>query len=95
MAASTYDKAEPVNLGSGIEITIRELVTLICELCRFQGELRWDPSQPDGQPRRCLDTTRAWREFGFRALTDFRDGLEETIRWYRQYRQHPSARGAA
>jgi GDP-L-fucose synthase len=95
MAASNYDKSEPVNLGSGSEITIRELVKLICELCEYSGEQRWDLSQPDGQPRRCLDTTRAWREFGFRAMTDFREGLQETIRWYRSVRKQELLRGAA
>jgi GDP-L-fucose synthase len=82
LAAEHYDKPEPVNLGSGREITIRELVEKICDLCAFKGEIRWDPSKPDGQPRRCLDTSRARREFGFAARTDFRDGLIETIAWY-------------
>ena len=82
LAADTYNSPEPVNLGSGVEITIRDLVTLICDLCDFRGEIRWDPSKPDGQPRRCLDTTRALREFGFQAQTNLRDGLRETIEWY-------------
>ncbi len=89
MAAESYDKPEPVNLGSGFEISIRDLVELIAELTGFvrpagggpPGEIVWDPSQPDGQPRRRLDTSRANREFGFRATTDFREGLETTIRW--------------
>ena len=95
LAACAYDKPDPVNLGSGLEITIRELVTLICELCEYSGELHWDLNQPDGQPRRCLETTRAWREFGFRAVTDFRDGLQETIRWYRQERKRLGFKDAA
>jgi GDP-L-fucose synthase len=82
LAAEHYSKPEPVNLGSGQEITIRALAALICELCGFKGELRWDPSKPDGQPRRCLDTSRARQEFGFSASTSFRDGLAETIAWY-------------
>jgi nucleoside-diphosphate-sugar epimerase len=60
------------------------LTELICELCDFKGEIRWDPSKPDGQPRRCLDTGRALREFGWRAHTPFRDGLRQTIEWYEQ-----------
>jgi GDP-L-fucose synthase len=82
LAAEQYNKPEPVNLGSGREITIRELVERICDLCAFKGEIRWDTSKPDGQPRRCLDTTRARREFSFQARTDFREGLIETIAWY-------------
>lgn len=82
VAADRYDSPEPVNIGSGREIRVRELVELICELCGFRGEIRWDASKPDGQPRRCLDTSRAAREFGFRASTEFREGLLETIRWY-------------
>jgi GDP-L-fucose synthase len=85
LAAERYDKPEPVNLGSGQEITIRDLIVQICQLCDFRGELRWDPSKPDGQPRRCLDTTRAWQEFGFKASTGFREGLIETIAWYERH----------
>jgi GDP-L-fucose synthase len=81
-AADRYDKPDPVNIGSGMEIKIRDLVPLICELCRFAGEVRWDATKPDGQPRRCLDVTRARDEFGFVAKTPFRDGLAETIAWY-------------
>jgi GDP-L-fucose synthase len=87
MAAERYDKPEPVNLGSGFEISIRDLVELIAELTGFaapqalgSGEIVWDTSQPDGQPRRRLDTSRAEREFGFKATTDFREGLKKTIR---------------
>ncbi len=92
LAAEHYDGPEPVNLGAGFEITIRELAELIRELTGFQGELRWDPTQPDGQPRRCLDTTRAERYFGFRAKTNFRDGLRETIEWYRSTRMAAAGR---
>ncbi len=82
LATERYNKSEPVNIGAGFEISIRELVTLIVELTGFKGEIVWDASQPDGQPRRMLDTTRAWEEIGFRARTDFREGLRRTITWY-------------
>jgi GDP-L-fucose synthase len=82
-AAARYTGAEPVNLGSGREITIAELTALIAELVGFRGEIVWDRTKPDGQPRRWLDTSRAEREFGFRAGTELRDGLERTIEWYR------------
>ena len=83
LAAQHYDNPEPVNLGSAFEISIRDLVTIIAEEVGYQGELRWDTSKPNGQPRRKLDVTRAQREFGFVAQTDFRDGLRETINWYK------------
>lgn len=86
LAADRYDESEPVNLGSGLEIRIRELVELICELCNYRGEIRWDADKPDGQPRRCLETRRAAEKFGFRATTDFREGLAETIRWFESTR---------
>jgi GDP-L-fucose synthase len=86
LATAAYNDPDPVNLGSGMEITIRQLTELICELCNFKGELRWDATKPDGQPRRCLDVTRAKERFGFAAKTPFRDGLLETIRWYEQHR---------
>jgi GDP-L-fucose synthase len=82
-AAARYTGTEPVNLGSGREITIAELTALIAELVGFRGEIQWDRTKPDGQPRRWLDTSRAEREFGFRAGTDLRQGLERTIDWYR------------
>lgn len=82
-AAESYNKPDPVNLGSGMEITIRDLVELICELSGFEGEVRWDTSKPDGQPRRCLDVSRAREEFGFTASVSLRDGLMETLQWYR------------
>jgi GDP-L-fucose synthase len=83
-AAERYDGPEPVNLGAGFEITIRDLVELIARLMGFTGELRFDATQPDGQPRRSLDTSRAERLFGFRATTSFEDGLRRTIAWYRE-----------
>ncbi len=81
-ATAHYDKPEPVNLGSGREISVRALTEKIAGLVGFTGAVRWDTSQPNGQPRRCLDTTRAEREFGFRAATPFEDGLRATIDWY-------------
>ena len=86
LATETFNKSEPVNIGPGFEISIRDLVTLIAELTGFQGKITWDAAKPDGQPRRMLDTGRAFREFGFRAKTGFRDGLEKTIGWYRANR---------
>jgi GDP-L-fucose synthase len=90
-AADRYDGADPVNIGSGCEITIRALAELICELCGFQGDIRWDATRPDGQPRRCLDVSRAEREFGFHATTSLVEGLRETIQWYRQARASAAA----
>jgi GDP-L-fucose synthase len=86
MATEKYDGPDPVNLGAGFEITIRDLVERIASLMGFVGEIRWDASKPDGQPRRCLDTSRAERLFGFRATTSFEEGLERTIEWYRKHR---------
>lgn len=83
LATEKYDKSEPVNIGAGFEISIRDLVALIVELTGFTGRIVWDTTKPDGQPRRMLDTTRAFDEFGFRARTDFRAGLTKTIAWYR------------
>ena len=82
LAAERYDDGDPVNLGVGAEITIRDLVELIARLTRYGGELRWDHTKPDGQPRRALDTTRARERFGFAAGTSFEDGLRRTIDWY-------------
>lgn len=81
-ASESYNSSEPVNLGSGFEISIRDLAEKIAQLTGFTGELVWDPTQPDGQPRRCLDVTRAEREFGFRARIGFDEGLRQTIDWY-------------
>ncbi len=91
LAAEHYDSPEPVNLGSAFEISILDLVGIIADEVGFQGELRWDTSKPNGQPRRKLDVSRAEREFGFAAQTDFHDGLRETIRWYLRERQNVSA----
>ncbi len=82
MATRFYDKPEPVNIGAGKEITIKELIGLICNQMNFEGEVVWDSTKPDGQPRRCLDVSRAEAEFGFRATTDFSEGLQKTIEWY-------------
>ena len=81
-AAEKLETSDPVNLGSGSEISIRDLVELVVRHTGFQGEVVYDPTKPDGQPRRCLDTSRAQRDFGFQARTTFRDGLIETIAWY-------------
>ncbi len=82
LAAAHYDSPEPVNLGSGFEISIKDLAETIAGLVGFEGEIRWDTSKPNGQPRRRLDVSRAEREFGFRATTRFEDGLRETVAWY-------------
>jgi GDP-L-fucose synthase len=87
LATERYDDPEPVNIGSGQEITIRELVELIKELTGFRGDVRWDTSKPEGQPRRRLDTSRARERFGFEARTDFRTGLWATIDWYLRQRR--------
>ena len=83
LATETYNRSAPVNLGTGSQISIRELAELICELTEFNVELEWDTSKPDGQPRRMLDTSRAKSEFGFEAKINMRDGLKITIDWYR------------
>lgn len=82
LATRFYDKSPPINLGSGMEITIRDLAMTIARMTGFTGRIMWDASQPNGQPRRCLDVTRAESEFGFRAATPFEDGLRKTIDWY-------------
>ncbi len=82
-ATECYDKPDPVNLGSGMEISIRDLAVKIAALTGFNGRIEWDTSQPNGQPRRCLDVSRAEREFGFRARTPFDEGLRKTIEWYK------------
>jgi GDP-L-fucose synthase len=84
LAAERYDGADPVNLGVGEEITIRDLVALIAGVAGFQGEIRWDASKPDGQPRRALDTSRARERFGFEAQVGFGEGLRRTVEWYEQ-----------
>jgi GDP-L-fucose synthase len=87
LATEHYNSSEPVNIGAGFEITIKELVGKIAELTGFKGEIRWDSSKPDGQPRRQLDVSRAKKEFGFEAKTDFDKGLKETIDWYKNLRK--------
>ena len=82
LAAESLEGSDPINLGAGFEISIRDLATLIAELTGFRGRIVWDTTKPNGQPRRCLDTSRAWERFGFRAKTDFRAGLRRTIDWY-------------
>ena len=89
LATARFDCAEPVNVGAGFEISISELVERIVALTGFEGRVVWDDSKPDGQPRRCLDTSRAERAFGFRARTTFADGLERTVRWYLAERVAP------
>ena len=84
LAAERYDDPEPVNLGTGGEISIGKLAELIRELVGYEGELRFDPTKPDGQPRRCLDTSRARERFGFAAEVEFREGLDATIQWYQE-----------
>ena len=84
LAMKRYNKSEPVNIGAGFEISIKELVKLIVELTGFKGKIIWDKSKPDGQPRRMLDTSKAEMEFAFKAKTDFREGLKKTIKWYKK-----------
>ncbi|MEW6482307.1 MAG: GDP-L-fucose synthase [bacterium] len=87
LAAEHYNKSEPVNLGSGMEISIRDLANLIARLTGFKGEIIWDTTKPDGQPKRRLDTTKAEQEFGFKAKMDFEEGLKRTIEWYKEWRK--------
>jgi GDP-L-fucose synthase len=83
LATTKFDSPEPVNLGTNFEITIKDLIELICELMEFKGEIVWETDKPNGQPRRCLDTQKAKEYFGFQATTTLRDGLQKTIEWYR------------
>ncbi len=85
-AAERYEKSEPVNLGAGFEIKIRDLVPMVAKACRFEGEIVWDTSKPNGQPRRMLDTSRALREFGWKARIGFEEGLRETVEWFEKNR---------
>ena len=94
-ATRLFDGPEPVNIGASSEITIRELTELIARLTGFEGELAWDTSKPDGQPRRCLDTTRAKERFGFEASTGLEDGLRATIDWWRAHGEGAPADAAA
>jgi len=86
LATEKYNKPEPVNIGAGFEIKIKDLVELIAELTGFDGRIRWNTTKPDGQPRRCLDVSKAKKEFGFEATVDLRGGLEKTIEWYKANR---------
>ncbi len=83
LATTKFDSPDPVNLGTNFEITIKDLIELICELMEFKGEIVWETDKPNGQPRRCLDTQKAKEYFGFQATTTLRAGLEQTIEWYR------------
>jgi GDP-L-fucose synthase len=91
LALEQYDKSEPINIGTGFEISIKDLVNILVRLTGFEGQVLWDGTKPDGQPRRMLDTTRAAREFGFRAKTGFEEGLRKTIEWYRTNSQKDSS----
>jgi len=82
LAMERYNKSDPINIGAGFEISIKDLVDLIVKLTGFKGEIVWDTTKPDGQPRRMLDTTKAFTEFGFKAKTSFKEGLQKTIEWY-------------
>lgn len=92
LAAERYDGSDPVNLGTDEEMPIKDLVSIICELVGFEGEIRWDTTKPDGQPRRRVDPGRAREQFGFRAEVSFRDGLQRTIEWYRANRELAESR---
>lgn len=87
LASERYNKPDPVNLGAGMEITIRDLVVLIQELTGYSGEIHWDATKPDGQPKRSLDVSRAKQEFGFEAQVPFKEGLKRTIAWYEMHRE--------
>lgn len=92
LGAERYDSSDPVNLGAGFEISIADLATLIAKLCGFEGEIVWDTTRPNGQPRRMLDTSRAKERFGFTAKTSFEEGLTKTIAWYREHGLHEGDR---
>jgi len=85
MVSETYNQSEPVNIGTGLEISIKDLINLICELMGYEGKIIWETDKPNGQPRRCLDVERAKQAFGFTAQVDFRQGLKNTIAWYCQH----------
>lgn len=95
LASERYNSSDPVNIGAGFEITIRDLVALIVRLTGFKGEVRWDSSKPDGQPRRMLDTQRAQEQFGFKSRIGFEEGLRETIEWFAAEHQDRKAAEAA
>ena len=87
LASERYNDSEPVNLGSGNEISIKDLAHMIVEMTGFEGSLIWDTSKPNGQPRRALDVSRADKYFGFRAQVPFQEGLRRTIEWYKEHRE--------
>ncbi|MCK4309653.1 MAG: GDP-mannose 4,6-dehydratase, partial [Candidatus Atribacteria bacterium] len=87
LATKKYNKSNPINLGTDLEISIKDLAGLIARLVGFKGKIKWDASKPDGQPRRKLDTTKAKQEFDFKAKIDFEEGLKRTIKWYRKARK--------
>ena len=91
MGTQSYNAAEPVNLGTGYEISIRDLITIICEVMEFDGEIVWQTDKPNGQPRRCLDTERAKKEFDFTAQVGFKEGLINTVKWWREHAPQPVA----
>jgi GDP-L-fucose synthase len=82
LATERWNKSDPVNLGAGFEISIKDLAGLIAKITQFKGKIVWDATKPDGQPRRCLDVSRAFKEFGFKARVSFEEGLEKTVSWY-------------
>ena len=85
LATEKYNKSDPINLGTVLEVSIKDLAELIARLVEFKGKIKWDTSKPNGQPRRKLDTSRAEREFGFKAKMDFEKGMKRTIEWYKKY----------
>ncbi len=91
MGTQSYNGSEPVNLGTGYEISIRDLITTICEVMEFDGEIVWQTDKPNGQPRRCLDTERAKKEFDFTARVGFKEGLKNTVKWWREHAAQPVA----
>jgi GDP-L-fucose synthase len=90
LATERYNKSDPVNLGAGFEISIKDLVDMIVKITGFNGKVVWDRSKPDGQPRRCLDVSKAKKEFGFGAKMRFEEGLKKTVEWYKENRKHLS-----
>jgi len=91
LATEKYNQPEPLNIGAGFEVKIKDLVELIARLAGFRGKIEWDTTRPDGQPRRRLDVSRAEKELGFKAKTDFTEGLRKTIEWYRSQKPYPGA----
>ena len=92
LATEKYNKSDPINVGAGFEIAIKDLVELIAKLTGFKEKIIWDTTKPDGQPRRCLDTSKAEKEFGFKAKMPFEEGLRKTIEWYKKYRSRQRQR---